>query len=265
MLSRVAPFPRAPWSGFFEVGELLAGYLGPLGANTPHAHVALQIVIALAAEITVRVEGETLADGGVVIGPMVSHAIGPAGSPALVLYLEPQGRWGRAALKALAGRRLSPLDATIARGLREATTRNADFRELADLLGSGGPVDPRLARALGWLRGQAPTSGDVSRAAGVAGLSTSRLRALAQSDLGVSLGRWMLWRKLAASARLLKDGSPLVDAALASGFADQAHLSRTMRRQFGVTAATAAALLSRTGINSVAGRRRAKSNRLASE
>jgi transcriptional regulator GlxA family with amidase domain len=48
---------------------------------------------------------------------------------------------------------------------------------------------------------------------------------------------------LQRASRSLARGASLAEAALDAGFADQAHLSRSMRRVFGVTPATVAALI----------------------
>jgi AraC-like DNA-binding protein len=52
-------------------------------------------------------------------------------------------------------------------------------------------------------------------------------------------------RRLHRAGRSLASGASLAEAALDAGFADQAHLSRSMRRAFGVTPATVAALVGR--------------------
>ena len=68
------------------------------------------------------------------------------------------------------------------------------------------------------------------------GLSPQRLRALAQSQLGMPLARWRVWTRLRRAAEALQNGQSLADAAITAGFADQAHLTRQMREMMGAHA-----------------------------
>ncbi|WP_433137549.1 helix-turn-helix transcriptional regulator [Actinomadura nitritigenes] len=77
------------------------------------------------------------------------------------------------------------------------------------------------------------------------GLSPQRLRALARAELGMPLARWRIWRRLARAAEALREGRTLSGAALAGGFADQAHFTREMRRMMGLTPAEAVRALGR--------------------
>ena len=69
------------------------------------------------------------------------------------------------------------------------------------------------------------------------GLSPQRLRALARQQLGMPLARWRVWTRLRRAAEALQRGQSLADAAVAAGFADQAHLNRQMREMMGLTPA----------------------------
>ncbi|MBB4301185.1 AraC-like DNA-binding protein [Rhodobium orientis] len=52
---------------------------------------------------------------------------------------------------------------------------------------------------------------------------------------GVSPHRFLVLRRLERAQRDIRAGASLADAALGSGFADQAHMTRQFRRAFGVT------------------------------
>jgi AraC-like DNA-binding protein len=69
------------------------------------------------------------------------------------------------------------------------------------------------------------------------------LRAIASAHLEVPLSRWSALRQLQRAGHALVRGASLAEAAIDAGFADQAHLTRQMRRTFGVTPATVAALV----------------------
>ncbi len=99
-------------------------------------------------------------------------------------------------------------------------------------------LDRRLVSALADLAAD-PGILSISEVAKRYDISDGRLRTLAREQFGVPISTWLIWRKLERSARELAAGATPADAAQAGGFSDQAHLSRTMRRMFGVTPKTA--------------------------
>ena len=60
--------------------------------------------------------------------------------------------------------------------------------------------------------------------------------------LGTSPHRYLLMRRLELAREQMHRGRPLVDVALDTGFADQAHFTRTFRSAFGLTPARYRAL-----------------------
>lgn len=69
----------------------------------------------------------------------------------------------------------------------------------------------------------------------VAGLSRYELARQFRALYGTSPYRYSLLRRLDFARRRLQRGAPLVDVALAAGFADQAHFTRMFRSAYGVT------------------------------
>ena len=75
----------------------------------------------------------------------------------------------------------------------------------------------------------------ISEVASQCHVSDSRLRALAREQIRLPISTWLLWRKLEKAFCEIAAGASLVDAAMRGGFADQAHLTRTMKRMLGIT------------------------------
>jgi AraC-like DNA-binding protein len=63
--------------------------------------------------------------------------------------------------------------------------------------------------------------------------------------LGTTPHRYLLMRRLELARELIHDGRPLVEVALDTGFADQAHFTRAFRSAFGLTPARYRALRAR--------------------
>jgi AraC-like DNA-binding protein len=234
------------WAGQFLFGRGWAVFRGQSADNSLHAHATVQLMLAGEGDIRIAGDdGRTVAGGALLVRPGVRHAL--AATPrATLIQLEPQTALARLALDASGPAPIGLLAPVLA----EAIDAEASLDKVLDglralALEAEAVLDPRLASALAFLA-EVPAGDAVARAASGAGLSVSRLRALAQAQLGVSLSTWLMWRKLERAGQALADGAPLAQAALAGDFADQAHFSRTMRRAFGITPRTAGAVVDRT-------------------
>lgn len=87
----------------------------------------------------------------------------------------------------------------------------------------------------------------LTEAAFDAGVHPTSLSRAFGKHYGMTLSQWIRNCRVEHAARLLaRDGLPLADAALAAGFADQAHLSRALRNCMGLTPGTLRRLVSET-------------------
>jgi AraC-like DNA-binding protein len=227
------------WDGRFEFGDGWAAYRGETDQNSPHFHAAIQIAIGIENEIAMRSDSGFTRGRVIAVPPMLRHEFAEAKGEVVALYVEADAPLGRA-LRYHCGPEMRVLPLALLEGEPEEM-----IARLGMSLGTvvTGPSDSRLLAALAFLRAAPGGPGAVRETALVAGLSASRLRELARAELGLSLSQWLLWQKLARASRALASGAPLVDAAFAGGFADQAHFARTMRRMFGVTPRIAAGTL----------------------
>jgi len=100
-----------------------------------------------------------------------------------------------------------------------------------------GGVDPRVSRAIAWVRGRLDAPISLREAAEVAHLSPSRFRHLFVAQTGVSFRAYLLWARVETAVGAAMSGQSWTTAAQDAGFADSAHLSRTCRRMFGIAPA----------------------------
>jgi AraC-like DNA-binding protein len=77
----------------------------------------------------------------------------------------------------------------------------------------------------------------------VSGLSRFALTRHFRACFGTSPHRYVIMRRLDRARDLIRAGTPLAEAAGASGFADQAHMTRHFRRAYGVSPARWRAML----------------------
>jgi AraC-like DNA-binding protein len=98
-------------------------------------------------------------------------------------------------------------------------------------------IDARIARVLRALEAGELSRDEVTLAAlaANAGISPTRLTHLFTHDVGTPLRRYVLWLRVRRALAALTTGAPPAEVAHAAGFADAAHLSRTVRQTFGMT------------------------------
>ena len=101
---------------------------------------------------------------------------------------------------------------------------------LAGRVPAASAVDPRIGRAIAWVRQRLDAPVSLAEAAGVAHLSPSRFRHLFVAQTGVSFRAYLLWARVGTAVGAAMNGQSWTAAAHEAGFADSAHLSRTCRR-----------------------------------
>ncbi len=92
-------------------------------------------------------------------------------------------------------------------------------------------LDPRIARVQVMLETGEPCA--VEPLAAHVNLSRGHLAHLFKQDMGLTMPRYLLWRRTLRALGLVLQGQGLIDAAYEAGFADQAHFSRSFRRLLG--------------------------------
>jgi AraC-like DNA-binding protein len=217
-----------------------------------HSHHAIQITVALHGTFSFTAGGRVVRGDAVAVAPDTRHEFELQGAVAH-LFVEPDGRLGRAAAGALFSKGdvvkvPARLLADATAGLKAASRRHGSTREelvelgRAALLSLAGeatpaPADLRVQQMIGWAEGRLEGTTGLKDAAAVVGLSPGRARHLFVEQTGLRFRAFLLWRRLNRALELYTSGHSLTDAAHAAGFSDSAHLSRTFRRMFGVAAA----------------------------
>ena len=245
----MTPFntPDAPKIHIFVWPERFL-YLGPSARTSPHRNHAATWLVAHHG--TLRV---TLSSGGVLENEVIyvpsetEFATDDATSLIAALYWEPESESFR--------RAAAQFDVTSPRAFRcphtqlgelaalyQASSSLADADVLlAKIFGLDGfgsaettTSDSRIVDALHFLRDAPDAYGSIEALAARAHLSPSRFAHLFKEQVGVPVRRYVLWQKMRRALDLAIAGDSLTTAALSAGFADSAHLSRTVRAILGV-------------------------------
>lgn len=224
-------------------------FQGVVGDPAAHAHYAIQLVMSdRPLPVWTASEGWQ-ARCAVLLGPSVVHALASSDEAVTLIYLEPDSCPGRrvrtllasgvadltraqrlACHAALAARPQAPdealADCLVPQALG-AVARHHDRRIDAVIVG----IDARLDQVVG-----------AAQLAAAAGMSVSHFQHRFRAHTGLAVRPYLRWRRLLQAVRAVTAGSSLTEAALQAGFADAAHFTRTMRRHFGITPRTLAAM-----------------------
>ncbi len=226
------------WSGEFAFGEVWVAFRGASAENRMHAHAALQVVASSDGLTLVDADTSEYCGRGWVVRSGARHRLMPARALTLVL-IEPQSRLATGFLQRLPQAPIAQLPDDLADLLLSSMPIHEVVQTLErGVLERSAPIDSRLLKALAFLDLQS-TKDAVATASAHCDLSPSRLRALAQKQFGVPLSKLLLWKKVRRAFSAMGRGSSLADAAYEAGFADQAHLTRTMADVIGLTPHTA--------------------------
>lgn len=191
---------------------------GQVGQTHAHAHYAHQVLIARDATVQASIQGQVQCGPLVVIASGQTHAI-LTEQPAISLFAEPL------AFELPVLRQLCEDAGPDLEGLNQRL-RNLPRR----------PLNPRLSTALQRVRALDAHTLPAAELARAAALSLSQLERLFSGQLGLSVRRLVLWQRLRMALQLALSGCSLTVAATSAGFADSAHLSRSVRQQFGIRA-----------------------------
>lgn len=199
-----------------------------MGDSVLHRHFAAQAVFAPAPAVVRYADGRVAKGCCLLIEPNVAHRLEACGQ-AEIFFVELTGRMPPS----------PPLRERISAALPPGWIEQGFWRDWIDRPGQRS-IDPRIVLAAASL--DARLADGVVRLADIAGptgLSEGRLRHLFAAEIGAPFRRYVLWRRLRVAIMALQAGEGLTGAAHGAGFADAAHLARTIKRMFGIRAGDA--------------------------
>jgi AraC-like DNA-binding protein len=209
------------WTGTLLLGEHFAVLLGQAGGSGRHAHYAHQLLLSDGAPWRVEIDGEQRSGQRLWLPSFQPHAVLAAPEEGCTVYLEP----------------CHADVAAILQRLPQLPARWPALQPLLHGLCRTRPLDRRLQAAMAEIGARLPDGVAAADIAEAAHLSPSQLHRRFQSDLAITLRGWVLWRRLQHALIRALAGDSLTASAHAAGFADLPHLSRNLRRMFGIGAA----------------------------
>ena len=218
-----------------------------------HAHHALQMTLSLSSgTVRFRSVGEDWTSyTAAIIAAHHPHAFEARGEMVAMIFTEPESREGRQ-LQERYRSGVASLDGDMLRdGVTALAAAYADGASDDDIAACARaitatiastealpsqPLDKRIERAIEVLRGRLGDTVTMADIAEAVHLSPERFRHLFLKETGMRFRPYVLWLRIEVALSAYAAGRSLTEAAHAGGFADSAHLSRTFKRMFGVSA-----------------------------
>jgi len=222
------------------------------GRTQWHDHHAHQLALAPAGEMRFRTEASDpwTSFAGALVPSHCKHQFEVDDLRVAHLFVEPESRAGRALSARFGTGAVAALPQEevrqAARALFAAFEADAAGPAMLQavtavihaLCGAGvepdEALDPRLVRALDYIRRHVGRPLPLGEVAASVALSESRFRRVFVDGTGCSFRAYLLWLRINLAIEAVMAGASWTAAAHQAGFADSAHLSRTHKRMFGI-------------------------------
>ncbi|AKF03058.1 helix-turn-helix transcriptional regulator [Sandaracinus amylolyticus] len=223
-----------------DLGSVLI--LGPGFEADTHAHHAVQLVLSFDGEVVVEIAGREHVARAALVPSEVPHRFSASGRRIALLLVDREAQHGaqldRVARQWL-GRDVAS-ELVIDEPRSDATPSElVDWtRALIAPLLDRAPVADALSdvvrASLDYVARELVGRPRLEGAARAAGVSPSHLTHTFSAEMGIPFRRFVLWARAKRAVDEVRRGASLTEAAIAAGFSDSAHLSRTFRRMFGL-------------------------------
>lgn len=233
------------WGGRIVLAPGLVLYVGAGSNAERHAHHAVQLIWVEKGSLELVFDDRRVEARAALVPARIEHELHAAGSSMTVLLVDAHGARGAE----LDRRAHELLGEDVSARLRERVPFPALDLALADaeawcreaLLALGvaewdarAPSRPtRLA--IDYIEHALDGVPRITEAAARANTSATRLSHRFTDEIGLPFRRFVLWTRLKRAAEIARAEGDLTRAAVAAGFSDTAHLSRTFKEMFGLS------------------------------
>lgn len=222
-----------------------------------HRHHCFQIVVGINATFDCTLGGDFYRDKtGFIINQNIPHSCSAPNASVFVYFVDAESYYGWQLKQMLAGAKFIDAKNLFTNEQRELYFVEGNqflpkdelkrmASEIFDIVLSAPPeshtdfLDERIVKAVEFIDARLAENLTLEDLADLICLSPERTRHLFAQTTGVPFSQFVLWKRLKNVITLVvRDGFSLTAAAAQSGFADQAHLCRTFKRMFGISAKT---------------------------
>lgn len=231
------------WPGrvFLDAGTIL--YVGPGAVAELHAHHAVQLVWSERGTFRMTLAGGTLERRAALVPANEPHTLDASDRRIALLLIEAhgaRGRWIDRYARTHLGRELVDELAGVhfpAASLSPAAAA-AWCASVQTSLGAAPPgveLSSLSRRTIAFVERTLDGVPRLDDAAAKVRVSPTRLTHVFTKEVGVPFRRFVLWTRIKRAITAFQQGADLTGSAVAAGFSDAAHFSRTFRSMFGLS------------------------------
>ena len=234
---------HAPSQLLIEPGIL--AIFGAVPKTAAHQHTLIQITLPMGdadMRLTLPNNDEIQLTGASIINQTISHQL--TMQTGWVILIEPSCNLGMQLMAKLADKAFIEIEINKPLNSTQTLSELLGLCGLTPALQTTAPqtiLDARIARLLDKMNcciGKECVKPQQWRAADIAlelNLSESRFLHLFKDTMQIPWRPYLLWRRLICAVQTLQLGKTATEAAYIAGFSDSAHLSRTFKKQFGLS------------------------------
>ncbi len=240
----------APISVFWTGGYF---HIGRVTDNVVHTHHAIQISIGIEGGFTVSTEESELRSHGLLIGPDVPHCVNGGENQLGTLMIDAETTPAKLLVeKYLKGKTTHVLGKRVVTSVLASIPKFIRYHGIQDcyqasevikyILGklvdssseNQRSVDSRIPAVLDFINNLEIKKVSTKTIARQVYLSETRLIHLFKNEIGIPIRRYLLWSRIQDAMKLMSKGTPITEAAYQAGFSDSAHLTRSVKKTYGV-------------------------------
>jgi len=243
MLCPVPPTPTTGWRGriFLDAGWIL--YVGPGSSADLHAHHAVQLVWSRDGHFDIDLDRGTQKRHAVLVPANTEHSLMAVDRTIALFLVEPNGNRGAALDRVARSERGAEQIAKLASAAFPSTDITASGARTwcSDVLQRLGAPTAQAdlssvsRRAIAYVERSIDGVPRITDAAAAVRLSSTRLTHIFSKEVGIPFRRFVLWTRIKRAVDAFQTGNDLSTSAIAAGFSDAAHFSRTFREMFGLS------------------------------
>lgn len=217
-------------------------YSGAIIDTGVHSHHAIQIVLTAKEKFQIRLENNLSFASAVIIDSDVEHELFASGTHCIFFYVEPESEFGQKLKEKMHGEyEFFDDHKDLCTDLVSSCVQRPSVREFRKIVQQHWHMpekktsfDPRIGQVLHLIDDVEFKKTKISGLAGKIGISESRLQHLFKEQVGISIRKYLLWKRIVDGINFAVRGRDFSTAAFEAGFADGAHMSRTFKAMFGI-------------------------------
>lgn len=226
---------------YLFINKFYAIFIGHFFDNAEHKHHAIQLCTNLNSDLEISIGNTKNRGKSFLIAPDCPHKIIKNKGELFILFLDPETEAGKNLTnKYLSSEQFAELDLSfITDNIYEPITPESVSCLIADLfkklkIEQERELNPRVIEILELIEQSPLKKIKTGKIAKEFNLSESRIQHIFKEEVGISIQKFLLWKRIGSAVQLTKCSNDLTWIAHEAGFSDSAHFSRTFKQMFGV-------------------------------